>query len=220
MVFTAGLKLFVRPAAVTGTVSDSAGQPMAGVTLRLGGTPFKTSTKANGEFRLDSLPAGRFTLIADHPEYAQLGTTVGDAPVELQEGETLTQAFRAPKTSDLIEKLCEGKLPKRENGTLRVLVVDSATARPLPSLRVWLRWTGRFRGNMDAPELLVPTAVGGTESITDASGAVTFCDLPADMRLVFSAIRPDGKPAADSTLLRVMKNELRVSTVVTKRPGQ
>ena len=58
MVFTAGLKLFVRPAAVTGTVSDSAGQPLAGVTLRLGGTPFTTRTGANGEFRLDSLPAG------------------------------------------------------------------------------------------------------------------------------------------------------------------
>jgi hypothetical protein len=38
------------------------------------------------------------------------------------------------------------------------------------------------------------------------------------MKLVFSAVRPDGKPAADSTDLRVARNELKVSTVITRRP--
>jgi hypothetical protein len=35
---------------------------------------------------------------------------------------------------------------------------------------------------------------------------------------VFSAVRPDGKPAADSSLHRVEKNALRVNTVITRRP--
>jgi hypothetical protein len=60
--------------------------------------------------------------------------------------------------------------------------------------------------------------VGGTETTTDAGGAVTFCDLPADVRLVFSAIRPDGKPAADSSFHTVDKDGLRVVRVVTRRP--
>jgi hypothetical protein len=47
---------------------------------------------------------------------------------------------------------------------------------------------------------------------------VTFCDLPADVRLVFSAILPDGKPATDSSFHRVEKNELRVVRVLTRRP--
>jgi hypothetical protein len=38
------------------------------------------------------------------------------------------------------------------------------------------------------------------------------------MALVFSAVKADGKPAADSTLLRVEKRQLKVSTVITKRP--
>ena len=53
-----------------------------------------------------------------------------------------------------------------------------------------------------------------------ASGAATFCDVPADVRLIFSALRADGKPAADSSYLRVERNELRASTVLTRRPDE
>ncbi len=218
MVFTAGLKLFLRPASVSGTVSDSLGRPFPGVRLRLGGTPFATQSNASGEFKLDSLPAGRFTVIAEHSAYTQAGSYVGQESVDLREGAATPLTIRAGNTIDLLKRLCEGKLPKKDNGALRILVVDSATSRPLPSLRVWLRWTGRYVGTMERPQTLTPTETGGTESLTDAGGAVTFCDLPADMRLVFSAVQPDGKPAADSSLHRVEKNALRVNTVTTRRP--
>jgi hypothetical protein len=218
MVFTAGLKLFLRPASVSGTIRDSLGRPFAGVTLRLGGTPFTTQSNAAGEFRLDSLPAGRFTVIAEHAAYTEAGSFVGDEQVELREGSATPIAFRAPKTADLVARVCEDKLPKKDNGVLRVLVVDSVTSRPLPSLRVWLRWAGDFVGAKGRPQSFMATEVGGTQSSTDAGGAVTFCDLPADVRLVFSAILPDGKPAADSSFHRVEKNELRVVRVLTRRP--
>jgi hypothetical protein len=219
MVFTAGLTLFQRPAAVVGSVTDSAGRPFTGVTIRLGGTPFRTTTGTNGQFRLDSLPAGRFTVIAEHESYTQAGSFVGDETVELSEGDATNVAIRAPRTSELVERLCAGKAPKKDNGTLRVTVLDSVTARPLPSLRVWLRWAGRYVGST-RPGALMASEVGGSESLTDASGAATFCDVPADLRLVFSALQRDGKPAADSSYLRVDKNELRVSTVVTRRPNE
>jgi len=218
MVFTAGLKLFLRPAAVGGVVTDSAGLPFPGATVRLGGTPFTTQSGAGGEFRLDSLPAGHFTLIVEHRSYAQAGSFVADQPVDLREGERSNVTIRAAKTDVLVERLCAGKLPKRDNGTLRVHVVDSVTSRPLPGLRVWLRWSGRFVGPAGDPKMIVPGEVGGMQTVTDDAGAVTFCDLPADVRLVFSALRPDGSPAPDSTNLRVSKNELRVSTVLTRRP--
>ena len=219
MVFTAGLTLFQRPATVVGSVTDSTGRPFPGVTLRLGGTPFRTATGTNGQFRLDSLPAGRFTLIAEHETYTQAGSFVGDAAVDLNEGDATNVAIRAPKTIELIERLCAGKPPKKDNGTLRVTVLDSVTSRPLPSLRVWLRWAGRYVGSA-RPGGPVASEVGGSELLTDASGAATFCDVPADVRLVFSALHRDGKPAADSSYLRVEKNELRVSTVVTRRPNE
>jgi hypothetical protein len=216
MVFTSGLKLYLRPAAVAGVVTDSVGLPFRGATVRLGGTPFTTQSGASGEFRLDSLPAGRFTLIVEHPSYKQAGSLVGDESVDLREGDASRVTIRAAKTSELVERLCSGKLPKWDNGTLRVMVLDSATSRPLAGLRVWLRWAGRYAGR----DLLnmTPMVRGGIETRTDDAGVVAFCDLPADVRLVFSALRPDGTPSPDSTWLRVSKNELRVSTVRTVRP--
>ena len=216
MVFTSGLKLFLRPAAVAGAVTDSVGLPFPGATVRLGGTPFTTQTSRSGEFRFDSLPAGRFTLIVEHPSYTQAGSFVGDEPVDLREGEATRVTIRAAKTSELVERLCGGKLTKRDNGTLRVMVVDTATSRPLGGLRVWLRWAGRYAGR--DVRSMTPMVRGGIESRTDDAGVVAFCDVPADIGLVFSALRPDGTPAADSTWLRVSKNELRVSTVRTVRP--
>jgi hypothetical protein len=71
---------------------------------------------------------------------------------------------------------------------------------------------------MQRPQSLVASEKGGLETLTDAGGVATFCDLPPDMHLVFSALKPDGRPASDSSFLRLAKNELRVSTVVTRRP--
>ena len=218
MVFTTGLRLFTRPATITGVVLDSAGRPFPGTTVRLSGTPFATQSGPRGEFRIDSLPGSRLSLLVEHPSHARLGMLVGEEAVELREGAVTNVTIRAPKITEFVERLCEEKLPKDDNGILRVLVIDSVTSRPLPNLRVWLRWAGRFVGSMELPQSLAPSKVGGTEATTDANGAVTFCDVPADVRLVFSAVRPDARPAADSTYLRVAKRELKVSTVVTRRP--
>lgn len=218
MVFTAGLKLYSRPASIAGVVQDSTGKPFAEATVRLGGTPYVTQSGTGGAFRFDSLPAGRFTVIAEHAGYTQAGGLAATEAVDLSEGETTNITLKAAKTDDLVERVCDGKLPKKDNGTLRVFVVDSVTSKPLPNLRVWLRWTGRYVGSTKQPQFLMPSERGGLETLTDAGGVATFCDLPADMQLVFSAVKRDGKPASDSSFLRVAKNELRVSTVITRRP--
>lgn len=212
IVFTKGLRMFDRPAAVTGVVFDSAGRPFPGVTVRLGGTPFSTTTGEDGRFRLDSLPAGRFTLIAEHGSYTGAGSYVADEAVDLREGVSASHILRAARTSELIERLCEGKQPGRGNGVVRILVADSVTSRPLPSLRVWLRWGNRRSAGAGA-------AVGGFETVTDGAGAVTFCDLPADASPWFSAVRPDGRPAADSVAVAITRGGLTVIRVRTARPS-
>jgi hypothetical protein len=218
MVFTAGLKLFERPAAVSGVVVDSAGRPFPGVTVRLGGTPFTTQSGDDGRFRLDSLPANRFTLVAEHASYTQMGSFVGDEAIDLREGSVANTTIRAPAMRAMLERVCSEKPLKDNNGALRIMVTDSTTTRALPNLRVWLRWVGRYVGARGRPESLQAAEVGGSETLTDASGVATFCDVPPDVQLVFSAVKSDGKAAGDSTLMRIGKSELRVWSVKTRRP--
>ena len=48
---------------LTGLVSDKAdGMPIAGVTVKLSGTDYKTETDSDGEYLFDSLPAGTYTV--------------------------------------------------------------------------------------------------------------------------------------------------------------
>jgi hypothetical protein len=65
-------------ARVTGRVTNKAGAPVAGARVGLMGGSASTRTRANGEFVLDSLPAGTQSL-----EVRQLGYAPTEVPVEL-----------------------------------------------------------------------------------------------------------------------------------------
>jgi hypothetical protein len=199
-IFAEGLRLFERPAAVQGNVVDSTGQPFGAVVVRIGGTPFADTSDAAGRFRLDSLPGGRFTLVAEHASYAALGSVVTDETVQLEEGTTVQVTLRATKTDEIIGRLCEGQPRRRGRGTLRLLMVDSTSATPLPSLSVWLRW----------PQ-------NGLQSMTDARGVVTFCDLPSDVPLELVAVRPTGQAEGVIGIFRLRSGELAAHTVPTTR---
>ena len=65
-------------ARVIGRVTNKAGAPVAGARVGLTGGSASTRTRANGEFVLDSLPAGTQAL-----EVRQLGYAPTEVPVEL-----------------------------------------------------------------------------------------------------------------------------------------
>ncbi|WP_157987487.1 carboxypeptidase regulatory-like domain-containing protein [Jiangella endophytica] len=63
----------VETGAVAGTVRDAAGDPLAGVTVTLGGTPLDpTTTGDDGGFGFDGVAAGAYTVTAELPGYAPL----------------------------------------------------------------------------------------------------------------------------------------------------
>lgn len=208
-VYAAGLRLFERPAAVAGVVVDSAGRPFGGVTVRVGNAPFSALADSAGRFRLDSLPAGRFTLIAEHPSYAALGSAVTDEEVELEEGATRQVTLRATGAAEIVERLCDGKPPQRRRATIRLTMLDSTTAAPLSSLGIWLRWPSPTAGDLGR--------TFGLRSMTDARGAVAFCDLPADTPLWIHVLHPSGTPTR-ITELRLRENEVAGATIRATRP--
>jgi hypothetical protein len=71
-------RVFRGSARVTGRVTNKAGQPLAGARVSLQGAGVTTVTRANGEFVLDSLPAGTQAI-----EVRKLGYGVEEVAVEL-----------------------------------------------------------------------------------------------------------------------------------------
>lgn len=71
-------KVFRGSARVSGRVTNKSGQPLAGARVSLQGSGVTTLTRANGEFVLDSLPAGTQSL-----EVRKLGYGVEEIAVEL-----------------------------------------------------------------------------------------------------------------------------------------
>ncbi|HEX9562679.1 MAG TPA: carboxypeptidase-like regulatory domain-containing protein [Gemmatimonadaceae bacterium] len=215
MAFGPGLNLYTNPATITGTLRDSAGAPFPGADVRLGGTPFETVTDTAGAFRLDSLPAGYFTLIVRSPSYDSLGTPMADQGLRLEEGVAARVTLRAENTAELLARMCPGVRAKRDRGIVRIQAVDSATNSPLTNMAVWLRWAGDFVGR---GQNVTAGNRGGEEQRTDAQGSVVYCDVPVNMPLTVSAVNALGRPARDSIVVRAVGGRITTALLRTRRP--
>lgn len=215
MAFGPGLQLFTRPATIAGTLRDSLGQPLGGAEVRLSGTPYEAITDARGAFQLDSLPAGSFVLVAEHPSYAALGVAAVDERLALSEGATVRPSLRAASTAELATRLCPGQRRRNDRVIVRVMATDSATNRPLANLAVWLRWAGDFVGRGEG---LTAGNRGGSEARTDADGRVTFCDVPANLPLTVSAVNALGRVTGDSIQVRAAGGTIQPAALRTRRP--
>jgi hypothetical protein len=183
-----GLRAYERPSVLAGTVRDSARGPLAGAVVRRAGTPYHGSVAPDGTFRLDSLPAGNFNVVIEHPDYDRLGLAAAQADVSLREGESLRLDFRAGDTRALIAQLCEGPhAPDR--ATLSVLARDSTTGAPVPALALALTWKASVLGE----DAVHPGDGRERQATTDTRGRVAFCELPANgMTLTINLVRRDG----------------------------
>lgn len=169
-----GLRVYERPSTVAGVVQDSARRPLEGARIRLQGTPYETISMATGAFRMDSLPAGTFDVLVEHPDYEALGMPAATGEVSLKEGESRRLTLRAAETRDIVARLCLGRRPDPEHATLRVGVRNVSNGNPLAFVTLTVTWK-EFQAN--AAELTATEReLTGT---SDSRGGVAFCDLPA-----------------------------------------
>lgn len=207
-VFVPGVHFFDRPAAVTGVVQDSAGAPLAGAIVRLAGSPYHREADAQGAFRFDSLPAGRYTLLVEQPGYAALGMLAADEAVTTAEGVVHEVALRAAATVRVMSRLCTGEPPAKGRAVLRLIVLDGKTRKPLPAAPIHLYWTARVDGRR-------PT---GIQQSTDRNGAVTFCDLPGETDLFIRLLSRDLERGAIAAICRVGRGQAVARTVSIRSP--
>jgi len=104
-------------ARVSGTVVNRAGAPVANARVGLMGSSAATMTKSNGEFVLDSLPAGTQALVV-----RQLGYSPTEVPVELS---SRTPARVTVKLGVLVPQLTPVEVTsRREEGLQKVGFLD------------------------------------------------------------------------------------------------
>lgn len=90
--FAIGLHMHGWGNTLTGKISDISGKGVVeGAYIYLYNTNFIDSTDINGEFSIDSVPTGTYTIIIEHPDYVQkvisnFVVTDGVSIVELNKG--------------------------------------------------------------------------------------------------------------------------------------
>ena len=205
--YTSGLRSWETPGTITGIVTDSTGRnPLRGAVVALSGTPFSTQVDSLGRFRFDSIAPGAYTLLASHSAYADFGQLADEEPLTLEEGKEHRASMRAINTTQLRSVVCDQpravspivsrpEAPSEDLATIRILMTHADGSGPLGRLRVWLRWRDPRQRQVDLSPItpgFVPKNVLGVESLTDAMGGVTFCNLPPKTVLEFVMIRPTG----------------------------
>lgn len=209
-----GLRVYERPATVTGVTQDSTRAPLPGVKVRLAGTPYAAVSSDDGVFRIDSLPPGTFDVVAEHPAYEALGMPAATGDVSLKEGDTRRLTLRAADTREIVARLCLARRPGADRATLRVNVRNEATGGPLAFATLVVTWSEYGKAGTDLNARLHELAGG-----SDSRGGIAFCDLPANTHLALSRrLGADRLALLDTLRLRAGEVATREARVPPPRP--
>ena len=177
--------------AVAGTVTDEAGRPLAGASVRVEGTGLGAAADEAGAFRLDTVPAGAQTLVV---------SLVGYAPAE--------RAVVVPNGFGVRLDVRLAEMPV-ESGP--VVVTATRTARALESVAVPTTVVDaeaiRQQGAVRLGDVL--EAVPGLFLVDDHGGGVQVQGFASDYTLVLL----DGEPVIGRTAGTLSVDRLTVAGV-------
>ncbi|MEO6529233.1 MAG: carboxypeptidase regulatory-like domain-containing protein [Gemmatimonadaceae bacterium] len=204
-----------RPAVAQGTptgtlegvVMDSARvRPLGGAVVRAFGIEPRpdfsaaTTTGGRGEFRIDSLPPGRYVAGFESPLLDSLEITLSPREVAITAGRTTRVDFAFPSGSKLREAACPGPALPKESGAVLGRVLDPDTELPLAGVVVAVAWQ----------ELAIDRATLRAESrertgmdTTDARGWYRMCGVPTDTWLLLQ-LQHAGRAGA---VIRILVND-------------
>jgi hypothetical protein len=157
------------------------------------------------------MPAGDVSLVVRWSEYDAMGVLAGSQRLRVRAGQSARVDFRAPDDGALIREFCADSRAARTRGVLRLLVTDSASARPVPGVTLHLTWQaapGRRGVVVDRAQTVS----------TDARGAASLCYLPAYVPINVMLSTPAGSQVPVLTVS--LEPNRVVARVVTVRMGR
>ncbi|MBC7897904.1 MAG: carboxypeptidase regulatory-like domain-containing protein [Cytophagaceae bacterium] len=184
-----GIGSEVRTARLTGIATDSTGRPLRDAVVRLAGTERSARTGSDGHFRIDSLPAGAYTLWLEHRDYASLGLRAAEQELEVVEGRTALTAVKALNSEQVRRRLCSVGAFAGDVAAVQVSV-KRADSSPVRDVEVRARWNVFERPTGGTgPAAIRPIT---EKMLTDSIGTVMFCAIPARQQVRFE-FTPSGQ---------------------------
>lgn len=165
---------------ITGTVYDSLGAraPLANATVVLIERARYVTTDARGRFRIDSVPAGSYTLGFMHAVLDSLGLVAPVTRVDVTAGRSTRVTLVTPAPAATYALLCPGP-QDIETGAVLGRVRDVDDDSPLPGAVISTVWTeftlsaGRVNGQR-----------ARASAQTNAAGVYILCGVPKAVNLV------------------------------------
>lgn len=164
---------------VIGMVYDSTeARPLSGATVAVMGTAVSGESDEQGEFRLDDVPTGTYTVTFFHQRLGQLGVGGTSQSVEIGDGRISEVVLAVPSRTTILAAWCSAE-PGQGNTSIGGVVTDVLTGVPLPGVRIGV--LGERTGVLQRRRLV-------REIRTDQKGEFRVCNLPADEGLTVQAL--------------------------------
>ena len=160
-------------ATIKGVVVDSIRQQaLSKAVIVVDGTSRVTMADGAGNYRIDSIPPGRYRISISHPVLDTLGMSVVTPPMVMRPGETIEVDLATPSPARVVAMRCPPALLQRFGpGALMGQVNDPDSLKAAVGSRVQLVYQETLLGFKGQPVV--------REATVDSSGNYKICGIPS-----------------------------------------
>lgn len=160
-------------ATIRGVVVDSIRQQaLSNAIIAVEGTMRVALADASGNYRIDSIPAGRYRISISHPVLDTLGMTVMTPLMVMRPGETIELDLATPSPARIVSMRCPpGLLQRFGPAALMGQVYDPDSLKAAVGAKVQLVYQETLLGFKGQPVV--------RDAIVDSTGNYKICGLPA-----------------------------------------
>lgn len=206
-----------------GSTFDSlTGRPLARAIVRMSGRLEAQVSDSEGLFRFDSVAAGDYLLVMEHPRLDSLGLPeVGTRTTVSREHQDVTVSV--PSFATLWRGICGSSKAPKDSGFIYGAILDAETRAGVGNARVFVSWydVGLNRRQLQQTRFTIETS-------SDSGGTYIACGLPTGEPLEISAIQTlAGASHPDTALIatfmlparttRIQRRDLLVATSAAGR---
>lgn len=191
---------------ISGRITDENNEPLPGAAVLVREMKSGTETDASGNFRIEGLPAGNYTL-----EVSYIGYANQDRSVRLAAGQNATLNIRMQPSSDQLDEVVivgYGVQRKREV-TANILSLDSKKLTDIPTQS----FEGALQGKASGLQVITGSGLAGSGSVVRIRGAASISAGGDPLYIV------DGIPITQDYFLRGNGGGMNNNPLATLNPN-